>query len=183
MEEVWKDVCGYEGRYRISNMGRLMSCNAGNGTRDKIVKPQPNEKGYLMVHLYDYGRNKTVKVHRLVAQAFVPNPNNLPEVNHIDADRKNNRADNLEWVTRQANVTDAKNRGSMDSTFEKLRAHNRKNQIPVVATDKASGVEKEYESINAAARACSVPAIHICNCLNGKRKSSGGFTFRKVGDK
>lgn len=100
MNEIWKDVAGYEGLYEISNLGRVRSKNG-------ILKPQKRQHGYLGIMLYGKGGHKrgfrTFSVHRLVAEAFIPNPNGYPEVNHIDEDKTNNRADNLEWVSRIQN--------------------------------------------------------------------------------
>ena len=114
MNEIWKDIKGYEGKYQISNLGRVRSImpRATSHTRDKdgIMRPSPNQGGYLNISLYGNGGNpkrnaKHHPIHRLVAEAFIPNPNNYPEVNHIDENRLNNRADNLEWCTRSQNMS------------------------------------------------------------------------------
>jgi hypothetical protein len=120
MNETWKPVVGYEGLYEVSNMGRVRSLTkvctiTRNGiTMDiphpgKILTPQRRQHGYLGVPLYGKGGHKTRgfrthSVHRLVAEAFIPNPNNLPEVNHKDEDKTNNRADNLEWMSHYENT-------------------------------------------------------------------------------
>lgn len=106
--EEWRDIEGYEGIYQVSNMGRIKSLerkvNIGNGkqrkVRERIMRLKDNQKGYLHVDLSVNGCAKTYKVHRLVAIAFIDNPDNLAEVNHIDEIKSNNRADNLEWVTK-----------------------------------------------------------------------------------
>lgn len=97
MNEVWKQI---DDRYSVSNLGRIKS-NYAN--KDRILKPFFNNDGYLMVDIRKPGHRKSVGVHRLVAQAFLPNPNNLPQVNHKDEDKTNNRVDNLEWCTLQYN--------------------------------------------------------------------------------
>jgi len=111
-EEIWKDIKGYEGLYQVSNMGRVKSLERTvirkNGrkftVRERILKPFPNHKGYLQVSLCDSrGKEKTVKVHRLVCEAFYKNPENKPCVNHIDEDKTNNAASNLEWCTYKEN--------------------------------------------------------------------------------
>lgn len=89
-------------------------------------------------------------------------------------------AENLEWVSRLENVQHARRGGAMDGTIGKLLAHNDETKVSVVATDKNTGRETEYESINAAARGCGTSAIHVLECLRGKRKSAGGYTYRKV---
>lgn len=97
MEEIWKNV---NDRYSVSNFGRIKS-NYAN--KERIMKQQNDSHGYLFVSLMIDGKKKTTAVHRLVAEAFIPNPNNLPQVNHKDEDKTNNCVDNLEWCTLQYN--------------------------------------------------------------------------------
>lgn len=107
-DEVWKEIPGYEGVYEVSNYGRVRS-NARkvwNYTKQgRILKPHRKENGYMQITLC--GRSKYEKhayIHRLVAEAFIPNPNNLPQVNHKDFDKANNCVENLEWVTAAENI-------------------------------------------------------------------------------
>lgn len=97
IEEVWKDIKGYEGLYQVSNLGRVLSIR-----NNRILKPYSDKagKGYYYIHLK---RGKNSKIHRLVAQAFLPNPENKDTVNHIDGNTKNNQLNNLEWATHQEN--------------------------------------------------------------------------------
>ena len=113
-EEIWKDIEGYEGYYQISNTGRVKSLerdifSATTGEKinhryEHIKAPVNNTDGYPSIKLCVNGVNKTIAIHRLVAQAFVPNPDGKLEVNHIDMDRTNNNSDNLEWVSHEENV-------------------------------------------------------------------------------
>lgn len=99
MNEIWLPIDGYN-NYQVSNMGHVMNTDTG-----KILKGQNNGKGYLFVSLYDENHKcKQIMIHRLVAKAFIPNPNNLPQVNHIDECKHNNHVDNLEWITSEDNI-------------------------------------------------------------------------------
>lgn len=98
MKEIWKDIKGYEGLYQISNFGNVKS------VKKKIIrKPSSIPKGYLRIGLFKGGKTKFFYPHRLVAEAFIPNPNNLPCINHKDNNTKNNRMENLEWCTYKYN--------------------------------------------------------------------------------
>lgn len=113
VKEIWRDIANYEGRYQISSLGNVKRLaysyidTWGTGRfRQKseiVLKTRPNKFGYKMIDLRLYGQRKRVYVHRLVAQAFIPNPNNLPQVNHKDENKLNNNVDNLEWCTHAYN--------------------------------------------------------------------------------
>lgn len=109
--EVWKDIKGYEGLYQVSNLGNIKSLRKWNGARGKhiyepcerILTPTDNGYGYLIIGLKKNLARKNHYVHRLVAEAFIENPNNYPQINHKDFNRKNNNVDNLEWCTQKQN--------------------------------------------------------------------------------
>lgn len=109
MNEVWKDVMGYEQYYEVSNQGRIKSkSRVVHGTNDwemegRILR-QADSGRYMQVYLSVNGKGKSKSVHRIVAEAFIPNPDNLPQVNHKDENRYNNHVDNLEWCTHKYNV-------------------------------------------------------------------------------
>lgn len=111
-DEVWKDIVGYEGLYRISNKGNVKSltfrkCVHGVDTvsnADIMLNPTDNGNGYLIVPLFKNKQRKIHYIHRLVAEHFIANPNKYPVVNHLDRDKKNNCVDNLEWCTQKKNV-------------------------------------------------------------------------------
>lgn len=113
--EEWKDIKGFEGKYQVSNLGNVRSLWRGKPSgRGKYVtkeisikelkKIKSNELGYQIVTLMDNGKRKRKQVHRLVAETFIPNPDNKPNVNHIDYNPSNNNVDNLEWCTQRENV-------------------------------------------------------------------------------
>ena len=112
MKEIWKPVEGYEDYYEVSNTGKVRGKTRVVNFRDGRVREFgakeivliPNTDGYMSLKLCRGNTYKTARVHRLVAQAFIPNPNNYPEVNHIDCDRTNNNVSNLEWCTHEQNV-------------------------------------------------------------------------------
>ena len=99
MIEEWKAVPGYEGLYEVSNKG-----NVRNVRRNKLLRLSKTKYGYIQVYLYKNGIKTGLTVHRLVAEAFLPNPNNLPQVNHKDEDKTNNNVDNLEWCDAKYNM-------------------------------------------------------------------------------
>ena len=164
MEEIWKDIAGFEGLYQVSNMGNVKSlertvCDNRGYYRtvpERIRKPRNTGKGYLAVNLYKDGKAKNYKIHRLVAQAFLPNPYNLPEVNHIDEDKYNNCVENLEWCTSQYNIE-----------YSKAKA--------IIGIDKVTGLIVEFPSTKEASRQTGINHGNICACCNGKRNSAGGF--------
>ena len=104
MKEIWKDIKGYNGLYQVSNLGRVKSLNYHSTGKEKILLLAENEAGYLSVEFCKNGIRKRNYVHRLVAQTFIENPDNLPQVNHIDQNKKNNQAINLEWASSKYNV-------------------------------------------------------------------------------
>lgn len=107
MDEIWKDIEGYEGLYQISSLGRVRRIKGGKGTASgRILKSFANS-GYFFVGLYVNSKQKHIGVHRLVAEAFIPNPDNKSEVNHINGNKHDNRIVNLEWVTPSENMQHA----------------------------------------------------------------------------
>ena len=99
MTEIWKNIEGYEGKYQVSNLGRVKSMIG----QEKVLHPKKHRNGHLQIGLHKDKKRKTMYIHRLVAQAFIPKPDNLPCVNHKDENPNNNNVDNLEWCTQKYN--------------------------------------------------------------------------------
>lgn len=113
MIEIWKDIKGYEGLYQVSNLGRLKSYQRVKA--GKLVSLQKTKDGYLQTDLYKDKVRKAVRIHRLVAEAFIPNPDGKLEVNHKNGNKENNEVDNLEWSTKQENIDHAHDNNLYDN--------------------------------------------------------------------
>ena len=164
-EEIFKDIEGYEGLYEVSNRGNMKSLNYRRTGKERILKPQKNRCGYLQVQLWKDGKAKNYLVHRLVAEAFIPNTDNLPQVNHIDENKQNNCMDNLEWCSRSYNLT----------YNDRAKKAGKKQSKPVLAIDKVTGLIVEFASVSEASRVLRIDQGNITKCCQGKYKSMGGF--------
>lgn len=169
--EVWKDIVGYEGLYQVSNWGRVRSLNYRHAIGNiKILVPYSDRIGYLHIEL----SGKKFLVHRLVAIAFIPNPNNYPVVNHKDCNPQNNRVENLEWCTQKYNT----NYADCQEKRKKVITNRADISKRVGQFTKEGVLKAEYLSINEAHRQTGFPIADICRCCQGKRKSCHGFIFK-----
>ena len=175
MIEQWKDIEGYEGRYQVSNLGRVKSLpilkRNGNGyywTKEKIRRLKINEDGYQAITLVENSKFKTYTIHRLVATAFIENPNNYSEVNHIDEIKTNNRVDNLEWCTHAYNL-------EYGSRKEITR---QKTMKPVLQFDRENNFIKKWISMTEAANQLNIAQGCISNCCHHKRKTAGNYIWK-----
>ena len=165
--EVWKDIPGYEGKYQISNMGRVKSLPRNEKfckrPTEVILKTFICGSGYQEVILKDNGTRKPKLIHRMVAESFVPNPSGKEEVNHKDGDKDNNRYTNLEWVTPRENI-----RHSYDVLSHKTNGK----RVECVETGET------FDSLKEAANKYGLQLPLIWKCCNGRQKTTGGYHWR-----
>ena len=157
--EEFRDVVGFEDLYEVSDEGRVRNKNTG-----RILKPNKINKGYLQVILCKDGERKPALVHRLVAKAFISNPNHYPQVNHIDENKSNNHVENLEYCTNQYNI--------------RYSAYKKNKPVNQYALD--GRLLNTYKSIKEASEKTGIDKSNICNCCLGKIKSSGNFIWKYV---
>lgn len=163
MNEIWKDIDGYEGLYQVSNLGRVKRVNTG-----RVLKGVKDRKGYLIVNLCKNGSQSTKKIHRLVAQAFISNPESKPQVNHIDENKTNNMVSNLEWMT----STENNNHGTRNKRSSKTKS------IPIIATNLTTGESTEFYGSSECARQLDLNNGNIAHVLKGRYNHTGGYTFK-----
>lgn len=182
IEETWNPIKGYEELYEVSNLGRVRSLDRVYVRKDgsrytingRLMKPFDTKDGYKSVKLRSYGNRKTFRVHRLVAQAFIPNPDNYMIVNHKDEDRINNRADNLEWCTNLYNL-------NYGSAKERLSISHKRNPVyskPVEQYTIEGQFIKSYPSAKEAAKQTGLHAQNIGACCRGLHSHSGGYRWK-----
>ena len=159
MTEEMKDIVGFEGLYGITRNGNVWSYKS-----KKFLKPRLNTSGYYQVNLCKDGKGKNFTIHRLVATAFIPNPDNLPEVNHKDEDKSNNCVENLEWMSKIDNI----NYGTGIERSAKKRSK------PVYCVE----LNRVFDGARKAARELELDNSHIIKCCKGKLKTTGGYHFR-----
>lgn len=164
--EIWKVIEGFH-NYMVSNEGRIYSRKTNS-----IMKPTPDTKGYLRISFYENGKSRTFKVHRLVAQAFIPNPENLPQVNHKDENKSNNAVSNLEWCTNSYN----RNYGTATERTRLANTNCKSTSAPV----KCLETGEIFPSLMEAER--KTGAKNIFWCCKGKRNTSGGFHWEYAGN-
>lgn len=163
MEEIWKNVVGYEGVYQVSNLGNLKRLFKN---KERMLSGREDKDGYIEVILSRKQSKKFCRLHRLVAEAFIPNIDNKPQVNHKDRNKKNNKVENLEWVTCSENTI---------HTFETGR------QVRVKSIEQYSKdmkYIKEWESIKQASITLGISNNNISSCCSGKLGTAGGYIWK-----
>ena len=182
--EIWKPIVGWEGLYEVSNLGRVRSLDrdvpakigSTETRKGKIKSQQKTRFGYMRVTLSKDKYRKTYMVHRLVGDAFLPNPDSLPFINHKNETRNDNRAENLEWCTRLYNM----NYGNCRQKIKDSHINNPFLSKKVVKCDISGNPIEEYPSMAEAARQNNLSQGRISNCCLNKKKSRthGGFIWK-----
>ena len=173
--ETWRPIEGTKGLIEVSNLGNVKSWLRG---KEKRLKPQCDSKGYQRITITVDRCKMTLKVHREVAKAFLANPNNLPQVNHIDGNKSNNSVSNLEWVSNRDNALHAINNGLWDNVLLGTKRENERRKTPVVATNINDSTDViRFGSVAEAERYFN--SRHISDVLNGKRTMCKGYSFKR----
>ena len=196
--EIWKPVVGYEGLYEVSSYGRVRSLDRidsnNHPLKGVILKPYISNSGYLLVGLYKQQKRDRKLLHRLVAEAFIPNPDNKPEIDHINTIKTDNTVflnedgsinyekTNLRWTTRKENINNPLTKTKMHINARKPskgkygKKHHRSK--PIIQYDKEGNFIKEWDCANDVERVLGISNKHIGSVCLGKRKSCGGYIWR-----
>lgn len=162
-----KPIKGYEGLYDVTECGQVYSL-----IKRKFLKLTPNNRGYIRVKLYKGTESRTFQVHRLVAEAFIPNPDNKLTVNHIDGNKTNNNVSNLEWATNLENNIHAIRTGlnstdrAIETTKKRVKQFSREGELI-----------KIWDSLSEASRTLNIPVANITHCCKGRIRHAGGYIW------
>ena len=162
MKEIWKDVVGYENLYIISNLGNIKRIKEN---KISIPKMYIDKDGYVIVYLYKNRKGIHARMHRLVAQAFISNPKNKPQVNHKNGIKNDNRVENLEWCSVRENIWHSIY--VLKKRYKKIAKYSRNGEKIEI-----------YESIIQAGELNNIKPQHIWRCANNIRKSAGGYVWK-----
>lgn len=180
--EIWSPVKNRENEYQVSSLGRMKSlarksCD-GQSIKEKIMKQADNGQGYLFIRMWKNAKSTHILVHRLVAQNFVMNPHNKPYVNHKNGIKNDNRAENLEWCTKSENALHSF-RVLGNKSWSIGRSGHLRSDSRVIHQFNANGeFIQSHESIKRANISTGVHQANIDKCINGKRKTAGGFIWK-----
>lgn len=180
--EIWKPVVGYEGLYEVSSFGRIKRIAPARGTSvGHIFTPAPDKKGYLRTRLTDFnGIAKTIKVHRVVCTAFHPNPNSLPQVNHKDCNKSNNREDNLEWTSNLDNNRHARLNNLIPAAFLGKFGKDHNRSIRLMGVHLKTGEIREFFGQAQAARELGTTTGSIHRVRTGEYRHTKGWHIKNI---
>lgn len=178
--EEWKDIDGYDGGYKISNLSRIKSFKQG---KEKILKPSKDKYGYWVIGLTKNCKTKQFKVHRLVAKAFIPNPKNKPCINHKDGNVSNASISNLEWCSYSENLKHSYDTLKRKKYWKDKFGSKHNLSKKVIQMDKQRNIINTYESTCEAERITNINSKNIASCCRGLRKTAGGFIWRYIDEK
>lgn len=176
MEEIWKDIKGYEGLYQVSNLGRVKSlerlAKSNNNNyrivKEKFLKKYEDKDGYIKVSLNKNAKSKAYAVHRLIAESFISNPNNYPCINHKDENKQNNNLENLEWCTVKYN-------NSYGTRLQKIK---QKKQIPIEQYDLNGNLIKKWNSAKEVYDKLGYNFSMIRKCCNNKIDKAYNYIWK-----
>lgn len=163
MREIWKPIKGFEELYLVSNNGRIWSLRS-----KRVLKPKIDKYGYAVVVLYSQRRSYYRTIHRLVAQTFIPNPLELPTVNHINENKTDNSVENLEWMS----IADNDNYGTRNKRMAETKC---KKPVEQLLLD---GTSVRYKGVKDASRKTGINRCQIAKCCKNISKTAGGYQWR-----
>lgn len=172
---MWKDIYNYEGKYIIDNNGNVKNVKSG-----KVLSPANSGKGYMMLYLIKDGVKERKYIHRIVAESFIPNPNNYKQVNHKDGIKNNNNVENLEWVTPSQNIKHAYREGLKKPFFSGINGKNHPCSKGILQIDKNNNIIKKWENISRASEELNISVPCISMCCNGIRKTAGNYCWKFI---
>lgn len=176
LNEEWRDIKGYEGLYQVSNYGRVKSSGGKSNHKEAMILKQIlGTDGYFQLTLRTKIKQKkqSKSIHRLVAENFIPNINNFPQINHIDEKRTNNRIDNLEWCSYKYNNNYGNHRKKLSDSLVKFKGKE------IIQCDLNNNFIKKWKSLQEAKNSVNAKSnVHIWECCNYKRKTAYGYIWR-----